>query len=85
MAGSVALRISSSVTPALSDGVALRGAKAAAGNDGRAKPGLGVVQLKPTTRSGPDGWLRDGPILKPAQWTRHVKGANTGRTQVAVS
>jgi putative transposase len=33
--------------------------------------------LKPTTRSGPDGLLCDGPILKPAQWTRHVDGVET--------
>jgi len=30
--------------------------------------------LKPTARGGPDGLLCDGPILKPAQWTRHVNG-----------
>ena len=33
--------------------------------------------LKPTTRSGPAGLLHDGPILKPAQWTRHVNGVET--------
>ena len=33
--------------------------------------------LKPTARSGPDGLLCDGPILKPAQWTRHVNGVET--------
>ncbi|MFN9292962.1 MAG: transposase, partial [Planctomyces sp.] len=33
--------------------------------------------LKPTVRSGPDGLLCDGPILKPAQWTRHVNGVET--------
>ena len=33
--------------------------------------------LNPTARSGPDGLLRDGPILKPAQWTRHVNGVET--------
>lgn len=30
--------------------------------------------LKPTARSGPGGLLCDGPIEKPAQWTRHVNG-----------
>ncbi|HMO14567.1 MAG TPA: transposase [Pirellulaceae bacterium] len=30
--------------------------------------------LKPTVQSGPDGLLCDGPILKPAQATRHVNG-----------
>lgn len=30
--------------------------------------------LKPTARSGPAGLLCDGPIRKPAQWTRHVNG-----------
>jgi putative transposase len=33
--------------------------------------------LKPTARSGPDGLLFDGRILKPAQWTRHVNGVET--------
>jgi len=33
--------------------------------------------LKPTTRSGPDGLLCDGPVLKPAQWTRLVNGEET--------
>jgi putative transposase len=33
--------------------------------------------LKPTVRSGPDGLLCDGPILKPSQWTRHVNGVET--------
>lgn len=36
-----------------------------------------MVQLKPTTRSGPDGLLCDGRILKPVQWTRHVNGVET--------
>jgi len=30
--------------------------------------------LKPTVRSGPDGLLCDGPLVKPAQGTRHVNG-----------
>jgi hypothetical protein len=33
--------------------------------------------LKPTARSGPDGLLCDGPILKPAQWTHHVNAVET--------
>ena len=33
--------------------------------------------LKPTVRSGPEGLLSDGPILKPSQWTRHVNGVQT--------
>ncbi|HMO94314.1 MAG TPA: transposase [Pirellulaceae bacterium] len=33
--------------------------------------------LKPTVRNGPEGLLCDGPILKPAQRTRHVNGAET--------
>ena len=33
--------------------------------------------LKPTTRSNPAGLLHDGPIRKPAQWTRHVNGVET--------
>ncbi len=33
--------------------------------------------LKPTARSGPDGLLWNGPIQKPAQWTRHVNGVET--------
>ena len=33
--------------------------------------------LKPTARSGPEGILCDGPILKPAQWTRYVNGVDT--------
>ena len=33
--------------------------------------------LKPTARGGPDRLLWDGPILKPAQWTRHVNGVET--------
>lgn len=33
--------------------------------------------LKPTTRSGPEGLLCDGPMLKPAKWTRHVNGVET--------
>ena len=33
--------------------------------------------LKPTVRSGPERLLCDGPILKPAQWTRHVNGVET--------
>ncbi|HMP71032.1 MAG TPA: hypothetical protein PKA76_16910, partial [Pirellulaceae bacterium] len=33
--------------------------------------------LKPTVRSGPEGLLCDGPILKPAQRTRHVNGVET--------
>lgn len=33
--------------------------------------------LKPTARSGPDGLLCDGPIRKPAQWTRYVNGVET--------
>lgn len=33
--------------------------------------------LKPTARSGPDGLLCDGPIVKPVQWTRHVNGVKT--------
>ena len=33
--------------------------------------------LKPTIRSGPEGLLCDGPIVKPAQWTRHVNGVQT--------
>ncbi len=33
--------------------------------------------LKPTARCGLDGLLCDGQILKPAQWTRHVNGAET--------
>ncbi len=32
---------------------------------------------KPTARSGLDGLLGDGPILNPAQWTRHVNGVET--------
>lgn len=35
-------------------------------------------RLKPTARSGPEGLLGDEPILKPAQWTRHVNGVETG-------
>ena len=35
------------------------------------------LSLKPAARSGPDGLLCDGPILKPAQWTRHVNGMET--------
>jgi hypothetical protein len=31
----------------------------------------------PTEVSGPDGILWDGPILKPAQWNRHVYGVET--------
>ena len=51
------------------------------------KDGLGVYversqdwewsSLKPTARSGPAGLLCDGPILKPAQWTRRVNGVET--------
>lgn len=33
--------------------------------------------LKPTARSGPDELLCNGPILKPAQWTRHINGLET--------
>jgi putative transposase len=33
--------------------------------------------LKPTVRSGLQGLLSDGPIDKPAQWTRHVNGVQT--------
>ena len=33
--------------------------------------------LKSTAGSGPAGLLCDGPILKPAQWTRHVNGLET--------
>ncbi len=33
--------------------------------------------LKPTVRSGPEGLLCDGPIGKPAHWTRHVNGVET--------
>jgi putative transposase len=33
--------------------------------------------LKPMARSGPDGLLCDGPILKLAQWTRRVNGIET--------
>ena len=33
--------------------------------------------LKPTTRTNPPGLLHDGPIRKPAQWTRHVSGVET--------
>jgi len=33
--------------------------------------------VKPTARSGADGLLCDGPILKPAHWTRHVNGVET--------
>jgi putative transposase len=33
--------------------------------------------LKPTARSGVDGLLCDGPILKPAHRTRHVNGVET--------
>ena len=33
--------------------------------------------LKPTVRSGPEGLLSDGPMEKPAQWTRHVNGVPT--------
>ena len=34
-------------------------------------------RLKPTVRSGPEGLLSDGPIVKPRLWTRHVNGAQT--------
>ena len=34
-------------------------------------------RLKPAARSGPDELLCDGPILKPAQWIRHVNGVET--------
>ena len=37
--------------------------------------------LKPTARSGPDGLLCDGPILKPSQWTRYVKGVENANGQ----
>ena len=33
--------------------------------------------LKPTERSGPPGLLSDGPLAKPAQWTRIVNGVET--------
>ena len=33
--------------------------------------------LKPTVRSGPDGLLCDGPIVKPSQWTRHVNSVQS--------
>ncbi|MEJ7593809.1 MAG: hypothetical protein WKF77_19900 [Planctomycetaceae bacterium] len=33
--------------------------------------------LKPTVRSGPEGLLSDGPILKPSHWTHHVNGVQT--------
>ncbi|HMO92132.1 MAG TPA: hypothetical protein PKD64_08010, partial [Pirellulaceae bacterium] len=33
--------------------------------------------LKPTVRSGPDGLLCGGPILKAAQWTRNDNGVET--------
>jgi len=33
--------------------------------------------LKPSQRSGPVGLLSDGPVAKPAQWTRIVNGAET--------
>lgn len=33
--------------------------------------------LKPTGRSGPDGVLVDGPVVKPDSWTQFVNGAET--------
>ena len=33
--------------------------------------------LKPVSRSSAAGLLHDGPILKLAQWTRHVNGVET--------
>lgn len=33
--------------------------------------------LKPTVRSGPEGLLCEGPVLKPAHWTRHVNAVET--------
>ncbi len=33
--------------------------------------------LKPTVRSGPEGLLCDGPVLKPPHWTRHVNAVQT--------
>ena len=33
--------------------------------------------LKPTSRSAPDRLLSDGPLQKPAQWTRMVNGVET--------
>ena len=33
--------------------------------------------LKPTELSGPEGLLAEGPVAKPAQWTRMVNGAET--------
>lgn len=33
--------------------------------------------LKPTVRSGPQGLLCNGPVVKPSQWTRHVNGVQT--------
>ena len=33
--------------------------------------------LKPTIRSSAEGLLCDGPLVKPAQWTRHVNGVQT--------
>ena len=33
--------------------------------------------LKPTERSGPVGLLSEGPLAKPAQWTRIVNGVET--------
>jgi len=34
-------------------------------------------RLKPGVRTGIDGLPCDGPILKPAQWTRDVNGVET--------
>ena len=33
--------------------------------------------LKPTVRSGPEGMLSGGLIVKPSLWTRHVNGVQT--------
>jgi putative transposase len=33
--------------------------------------------LTPIARSCPAGLLHEGPILKPAQWTRHLNGVET--------
>jgi putative transposase len=33
--------------------------------------------LNPTQRSGPVGLLSEGPVAKPAEWTRFVNGVET--------
>lgn len=55
----------------------IRGAKSYASKHGPAGSRLKWSGLKPIVRSDPDGLTSDGPILKPAQWTRHVNGMET--------